>query len=173
MASPSSLPPQHSLSSPLGRPLRPAAPVFPPSRPSAPPPPPCDTAAAAAPLTVPSPATPPVVFVSLGGLFFLAFLAAALCCCLRKKKKKEKKKAVEEDKVVSSEDHVHVHETVVPGPHGEQLVALCIDEDIKLQEVKRKHEAIAEASRKEVGGERPPLRSAVPDNGHRLLERRV
>ncbi|URE04927.1 hypothetical protein MUK42_18944 [Musa troglodytarum] len=32
---------------------------------------------------------------------------------------------------VDVEDRVHVHETVVPGPHGQQLATLSIDEDIQ------------------------------------------
>ncbi|URE07679.1 hypothetical protein MUK42_18992 [Musa troglodytarum] len=39
---------------------------------------------------------------------------------------------------VDVEDRVHVHETVVPGPHGQQLATLSIDEDIQVHEVFKK-----------------------------------
>ncbi|XP_042466797.1 uncharacterized protein LOC122049487 [Zingiber officinale] len=43
------------------------------------------------------------------------------------------------------EDHVHVHETVVPGPHGQHLAALSVDEDVVVRERLKKGEADAVA----------------------------
>ncbi|RWW03032.1 hypothetical protein GW17_00033847 [Ensete ventricosum] len=170
-------PPPRKMAPPppkLSPPPPPRTPVHPPPAPVAPLPP--------APPHVPPPSPPPpsphhtviiVVFVSLGGLFFLAFLAAALCCCLKKKKKKMAAKA----EVVDVEDHVHIHETVVPGPHGEQLVALSIDEDIKVHEVIKKGELIVETSIREPAPERPhPNDEATAGSSgtihHNLVERR-
>ncbi|KAM0947275.1 hypothetical protein DsansV1_C08g0084431 [Dioscorea sansibarensis] len=81
-----------------------------------------------------------IVFVSLGGLFLLAFLAA---CCFIKKKNKSTHKT----EVINVEDHVHVHEAIVPGPHGQQVVILDVDEDIKVQKDINKSEVVGEASR--------------------------
>lgn len=61
-----------------------------------------------------------------------------LCCFLKKKKKK--KAMVQETDAVNVTDHVHVHETVLPGPHGGQLVAMTVDEDINVQGMMRKNE---------------------------------
>ncbi|KAJ8504074.1 hypothetical protein OPV22_004960 [Ensete ventricosum] len=116
----------------------PPAPVRPP--PLVPPPP---------HITPPSPPPPSpnhtviiVVFASLGGLLLLAFLAAALFCCIKKRKKKMTAKS----EAVDVADRVHVHGTVVPGPHGQQLATLSIDEDIKVHEVFKKGAVTGEAS---------------------------
>ena len=37
-------------------------------------------------------------------------------------------------------DHVHVHKTVLPGPHGQQFVTMTVTEDIDVQGVMRKNE---------------------------------
>lgn len=42
--------------------------------------------------------------------------------------------------MVNVTDHVHVHKTVVPGPHGEQVVAMTVDEDINIQGILKKNE---------------------------------
>ncbi|URE04194.1 hypothetical protein MUK42_18991 [Musa troglodytarum] len=157
----------HELMEPKLPPLQPPpAPVRPP--PLVPPPP---------HITPPSPPPPSpnhtviiVVFVSLGGLLLLAFLAAALFCCIKKRKKKmtAKREGVE--------DHVHVHETVVPGPHGQQLTTRSVDEDIKVHEVIKKGAATGEASLSEPasGKQRSSSRTggAGPSvtSDHHLLE---
>ena len=46
-------------------------------------------------------------------------------------------------------DRVHVHETVVPGPHGQQLATRSIDEDVKVHEVFKKGAVTGEASHSE------------------------
>ncbi|URE04924.1 hypothetical protein MUK42_18944 [Musa troglodytarum] len=140
----------------------PPVPVRPP--PLAPPPP---------HITPPSPPPPSpnhtviiVVFVSLGGLLLLACLAAALFCCIKKRKKKMAAKS----EAVDVADRVHVHETVVPGPHGQQLATRSIDEDIKVHEVFKKGAVTGEASLGEpasgkqrsssrIGGAGPPVSS--------------
>lgn len=47
---------------------------------------------------------------------------------------------VQENDAVNVTDHVHVHETVLPGPRGEQVVAMTVDEDINVQGTMRKNE---------------------------------
>lgn len=42
--------------------------------------------------------------------------------------------------VVNVTDHVHVHETVLPRPHGEQFVAMTTDEDINVLGMVKKNE---------------------------------
>ncbi|KAH7663757.1 Concanavalin A-like lectin/glucanase domain-containing protein [Dioscorea alata] len=145
-------PPPHSPPPPSPPRLSPppphSPPPFPPRRspppPHSPPPPPPH-------ITPPLPPVPPppaphhytviiVVFVSLSGLFLLAFLAA--CCFIKQKKKKSTQKT----EIINVEDHVHVHETIVPGPHGQKIVILDVDEDIKVQEDIKKSELVGEAS---------------------------
>ncbi|KAJ8446020.1 hypothetical protein Cgig2_012364 [Carnegiea gigantea] len=112
----------------------------PPHRPILPPPP---------RHVVPTPPTPSpspghhttiivVVFVSLGGLFFLAFLAACFI-------KKRKRKMIQETDDFEIDDRVRVHETFVPGPHGEQAMLVTIEEDIHAYETIRKNEMVDEA----------------------------
>ncbi|ONK56426.1 uncharacterized protein A4U43_C10F8510 [Asparagus officinalis] len=78
-----------------------------------------------------------VVFVILGALLFLSLLAVALCCFL---KMMMKKKMVQEADVVNVSDRVHKHETVLPGPHGQQFVAWTVDEDFNIEGTVRKNE---------------------------------
>uniref|UniRef100_A0A6J0PER4 Proline-rich receptor-like protein kinase PERK10 n=1 Tax=Elaeis guineensis var. tenera TaxID=51953 RepID=A0A6J0PER4_ELAGV len=162
-----------------------APPVVPaPPRPQPPPVAPPVVPAPPRPLPPPTPVTPPsppsptpntviiIVFVSLGGLLFLAFLAAALFCFLKKKKKK---KMVQENDVVNVEDRVRVHETIVSGPHGPQVLALAVDEDIRVQEVMKKNEFACEASGTKLGVEAAGTNKggvAVPPGSkrHHLLE---
>ncbi|PKU71834.1 hypothetical protein MA16_Dca020526 [Dendrobium catenatum] len=60
--------------------------------------------------------------------------------------KKKKKKMVNEKEAVDVEDHIHVHETIVQGPHGEQVINLYVDEDIRAQEVSKKDELVVAGS---------------------------
>lgn len=90
------------------------------------------------------------MFVSLGGLFFLAFLAAALCCFVKKKKK-----ATAEMDTISVDEQVRVHETVVPGPHGEPVVLVSVDEDIRIHEEIKKGKLVGESSHALVAAEAP------------------
>ena len=110
-----------------------------------PPPPPPHTRPSPPPHTRPPPPSPSpdshptviiIVFVSLGGLFFLAFLSVALCCFL----KKRKKKMVQETDIIKVDEHLTVKEAIVPGPHGEQAVVLFVDDDVHIQEEIRKNE---------------------------------
>ncbi|XP_057468857.1 protein TRACHEARY ELEMENT DIFFERENTIATION-RELATED 7A-like [Actinidia eriantha] len=116
---------------------------------SIPPPPPHHTIPPPPPHVVPPP--PPsspdshstvivIVVVSFGGLFFLAFLAIALCCFIKKKKKK----TVQETDIVHVDEHLKVKEAVVPGPHGTQAVVLSIEEDVRVEEERRKNEKVGE-----------------------------
>ncbi|KAF2282844.1 hypothetical protein GH714_043300 [Hevea brasiliensis] len=79
-----------------------------------------------------------VVFVSLGGLFFLAFLAVALCCFLKKKKKKE----VKETDLIHVDEHKKAKEAIVEGPHGPKVVILDIEDDVHVDEVIKKEEKL-------------------------------
>ncbi|KAL3584274.1 hypothetical protein D5086_015335 [Populus alba] len=83
-----------------------------------------------------------VVFVSLGGLFFLAFLSVALCCFIKKKKKK----TVQKTEILEFDEHTKVHEAIVPGPHGEKITVLNIEEDVHLVEEIKKNEKLTEGS---------------------------
>ncbi|EEF36238.1 protein TRACHEARY ELEMENT DIFFERENTIATION-RELATED 6 [Ricinus communis] len=74
-----------------------------------------------------------VVFVSLGGVFFLAFLAFALCCFIKKRKKR-----VQETDVIQVDEHLKVKEAIVEGPNGPQSVVLQIEDDVHVNEVIKK-----------------------------------
>ena len=81
-----------------------------------------------------------IVFVSFGGLFFFAFLAIGLCCFIKKKKKK----TVQETDIIHVDEHLKVKEAAVPGPHGTQAVVLSIEEDVHIDEERRKSEKVGE-----------------------------
>ncbi|KAJ9675169.1 hypothetical protein PVL29_024211 [Vitis rotundifolia] len=117
----------------------------PPPPPHTRPPPPPHTSPPPPPHVLPPPPSPSpdnhptviiIVFVSLGGLFFLAFLSVALCCFL----KKRKNKMVQETDIKKVDEHLTVKEAIVPGPHGEQAVVLFLDDDVHIQEEIRKNE---------------------------------
>ena len=52
---------------------------------------------------------------------------------------------VEETDEFEIEDRVRVHETFVPGPHGEQAMLVTTEEDIHAHETIRKNEIMDEA----------------------------
>lgn len=95
------------------------------------------------PPSIPPPAPSPddgptvivIVFISCGGVFFLAFLAVVLFCFLRKKKKK---KNVEETDLIHVDEHKKIKEQIVEGPHGVEAVALSTQDDIHVDEVIKK-----------------------------------
>ncbi|KAF5197009.1 leucine-rich repeat extensin-like protein [Thalictrum thalictroides] len=77
-----------------------------------------------------------VLFVSLGGIFFLACLFAAICFFIKKKRNK----VVQKSEVINVDEHLKVHEAIAPGPHGTQAVVLTIEEDVHVQEQIKKNE---------------------------------
>lgn len=80
------------------------------------------------------------MFISLGGVFFLAFLAAALFCFLKKKKKK----TVHEAEVVHFDEHKKVTEAIVEGRHGPKAVVLSVEDDVHIEEEMVKSEKVGE-----------------------------
>jgi hypothetical protein len=92
-----------------------------------------------------------VVFVSLGGLFFLAFLSVALCCFIKKKKKK----TVQKTEILEFDEHTKVQEAIIPGPHGEKITVLNIEEDVHLVEEIKKNEKLAEGSHIKLAHDHP------------------
>ncbi|KAK8548977.1 hypothetical protein V6N12_061878 [Hibiscus sabdariffa] len=82
-----------------------------------------------------------IVFVSCGGVFFLAFLAAALFCFLKKKKK-----TVQEARVVHVDEHMKIKEAIVQGPDGPRTVLLEVEDDIHIDEVIAKTQRIEKGS---------------------------
>ncbi|XP_040997984.1 protein TRACHEARY ELEMENT DIFFERENTIATION-RELATED 7A-like [Juglans microcarpa x Juglans regia] len=107
----------------------------PPSHPFAPPPPHVRPVPPPSPSPDNHPTVIVIVFISLGGLFFLAFLAAALFCFINKRKK-----TVEETDIIHVDEHRTIKEAIIPGPHGPRAVVLSIDDDIHIDEVIRKNE---------------------------------
>ncbi|KAK4273935.1 hypothetical protein QN277_017234 [Acacia crassicarpa] len=76
-----------------------------------------------------------VVFVSLGGLLFLSLLAFALFCFI----KRRKKKASQEMGMVHFDEHKKVKEEIVPGPFGQKVVVMTVEDDVHIDaEVKKK-----------------------------------
>jgi hypothetical protein len=76
------------------------------------------------------------VFISFGGLFFLALFAAAVFCCI----KRRKKKTIEETDIFHVDEHRKVKEAIIEGPDGSQAVILSIEDDVHIDEVIRKNE---------------------------------
>jgi hypothetical protein len=105
-----------------------------------------------------------IVVVTLGGLFLLAALAALIFWCIKKKKKQ-----VQKAEIINVEDHVHVTEAIVPGPHGEKLEVLSIDEDLKYQEVLKEDEKFGDTSSSGIRWKLP--RTDGGSNSKRITER--
>ncbi|KAL2476540.1 putative leucine-rich repeat extensin-like protein 3 [Abeliophyllum distichum] len=153
--SPSPQPPPHIVPSPSPSPPHDIPPPPPPPHivPSPPhhipPPPPHIVPSPPHPITPPPPPPTPghhtviiFIFVSLGGLFFLAFLSVALFCFL----KKRKKRIIHETDKVKIDEHIKVHEDIVTGPHGTKAVVLTIDDDVNIEEVIKKNEVVGKSS---------------------------
>ncbi|MED6163210.1 hypothetical protein PIB30_077793 [Stylosanthes scabra] len=99
------------------------------------------------PYPVPTPPSPDnhhptiivIVFVSFGCLMFLAVLAFALCCMIKKWKKKQ------ETDIIHFDEHRHVTEAIVPGPFGEQVVVISVEDDVHIDEEIIKNEEFGHA----------------------------
>ncbi|XP_010558888.1 PREDICTED: glyceraldehyde-3-phosphate dehydrogenase, testis-specific-like [Tarenaya hassleriana] len=138
----------------------PRCPPPPPPPPRCPPPPPCDCYCPSPPPPPPRPPPPPIlppppppplppppppsghtvyiaVFVSLGGLFFLAFLAAGLLFVAYKKRKERHDPGSDHvsETCIEEEEHRHVEEVITTGPCGEQTVTVTVDEDVRIHEI--------------------------------------
>ncbi|KAJ9560301.1 LOW QUALITY PROTEIN: hypothetical protein OSB04_005461 [Centaurea solstitialis] len=109
-----------------------------------PPPPPHSIPPRSPPHIIPPPPPPSpsnhttiivVVFVSCGGVFFLAFIMAALWCFLKKKRK-----TVQKAENVHIDEHKTVKESIVQGPNGTERVMLSVEDDIHIEEDIRKSE---------------------------------
>ncbi|KAK2980373.1 hypothetical protein RJ640_014546 [Escallonia rubra] len=59
---------------------------------------------------------------------------------------KKKKKTRQETDIIKVDEHLKVHEVIIPGPHGAETVVLSIDEDIHIQEEIKKNETVGKAS---------------------------
>ncbi|CAK7346837.1 unnamed protein product [Dovyalis caffra] len=120
---------------------------FPPTPPHVRPPPPHIRPPPPAPSPSDSTTVIVIVFVSFGGLIFLAFLATALWCFIKKKKKK----TPEETDIVHVGEHLKVKEVVVEYPHGPKAVLLEIVDDVHVdEEIKKKEkEKVGESLRVE------------------------
>ncbi|KAJ6954143.1 tumor necrosis factor ligand superfamily member 6-like [Populus alba x Populus x berolinensis] len=124
-------PPSHSFQPPPASPhVRPPPPHI---RPPPPPLPPAPSPSNNTTIIV-------IVFVSFGGLIFLAFLAAALCFFIKRKTKK----TVEETDIVHVHEHLKVKEAIVEGPHGPKAVVLEVVDDVHIGEEIKEEEKVGE-----------------------------
>ncbi|XP_042024746.1 protein TRACHEARY ELEMENT DIFFERENTIATION-RELATED 7A-like [Salvia splendens] len=161
-------PPKSPLPTPPPPPRHtPSPPLPPPPHTFSPPPP--------HPISPPLPPPPPdhstvviVVFLSIGGVFFLAFVAAALFCFI----KKRKKTIVQETDNVKIEEHVRVHEDIVPGPHGTQAVVLTIDEDLHVEEEIHKTSEVVKSKGSHLSSQAPEIgeSTSIFKHHHNLKE---
>lgn len=95
-----------------------------------------------------------IVFVSLGGVLFLAFFAAALFFLF----KKTKKKTVQETEIVHLDEHKKIKGAVVGGPHGViDTVALSVEDDIHIDKDIKRNEKVGEGHASTSGSNQPHL----------------
>lgn len=73
---------------------------------------------------------------------FLAFLSVALCCFIKKKKRRAHKT----EEVINFDEHTKFQESIVPGPHGEQMKILTIEQDVHFDEEIKKTEKVTQGS---------------------------
>ncbi|XP_015934403.1 protein TRACHEARY ELEMENT DIFFERENTIATION-RELATED 7A-like [Arachis duranensis] len=141
-------PPSHPFNYPPPPPPPPPSHCFTPPPPHAHPPPSPHHPVLPPPYPVPTPPSPDnhhptiivIVFVSFGGLLFLSVLAFALFCLIKKMKKKK-----QETDIIHFDEHRHVTEAIVPGPCGEQVVVLSVDDDVHIDEEIIKNEEFGHA----------------------------
>ncbi|XP_062099757.1 protein TRACHEARY ELEMENT DIFFERENTIATION-RELATED 7A-like [Humulus lupulus] len=82
-----------------------------------------------------------IVFISVGGVFFLAFLAAALFCFLKKRKNKK----VQKDEMIHFDEHKKVTEAIVECRHGPEAVVLSVEDDVHFEKEVVKTEKVGES----------------------------
>uniref|UniRef100_A0A7N0UUF8 Uncharacterized protein n=1 Tax=Kalanchoe fedtschenkoi TaxID=63787 RepID=A0A7N0UUF8_KALFE len=120
----------------------------PPPPPTLPPPPPHVLSPPPPPISpIPSPDNSHgtiivVVFVSFGGLLFLALVLAGLCFFVKKTRKRKSSQEVE---ILSVDRHVKVKEAIEKDSHGKEEVAISIEEDEHVEEKIMKNKKINQA----------------------------
>jgi len=74
------------------------------------------------------------VVVPIAGLLLLGLLMGLLLFARRRRRAEEEAVVVEEDVDVVVSEHVHAQEHVVPGPSGQLLKVLDIDDEVDVKE---------------------------------------
>lgn len=69
----------------------------------------------------------------------LSMLAFALFCCVQKRKKKQ------ETDIVHINEHKKITENIVPGPNGQPLVVVTVEDDVHIDEVIKKNAEVGHA----------------------------
>ncbi|KAG6395821.1 hypothetical protein SASPL_141950 [Salvia splendens] len=103
-----------------------------------------------------------------GGAEAAADDVAALFCFI----KKRKKTIVQETDNVKIEEHVRVHEDIVPGPHGTQAVVLTIDEDLHVEEEIHKTSEVVKSKGSHLSSQAPEIgeSTSIFKHHHNLKE---
>jgi hypothetical protein len=73
-----------------------------------------------------------VVVICAGGLVLLSLLTFALYCCFQKKEN------TQETETIHIDEHKKVKETIVPGPFGQQAVVISVEDDVHVDEARKK-----------------------------------
>ncbi|CAK8570141.1 unnamed protein product [Lathyrus sativus] len=74
-----------------------------------------------------------VVVVCAGGLVILSLLTFALFCFLKKRNGK-----TQETDIIDIDEHKKGKETITPGPFGENAVAISVEDDVHVDETRKK-----------------------------------
>ncbi|PNX75232.1 proline-rich receptor-like protein kinase PERK10-like protein [Trifolium pratense] len=75
-----------------------------------------------------------VVVVCSGGLVLLSLITFVLFCFFQKRKEKK----TQETDVIHIDEHKKGNETIVSGPFGQQSVAISVEDDVHVDEEKKK-----------------------------------
>ncbi|GAU39904.1 hypothetical protein TSUD_04960 [Trifolium subterraneum] len=75
-----------------------------------------------------------VVVVCAGGLVLLSLITFVLFCCFQKSKEKKTR----ETDIIHINEHKKGKETIAPGPFGQQAVVISVEDDVHVDEEKKK-----------------------------------
>jgi len=74
-----------------------------------------------------------VVVICAGGLVLLSLLTFVLYCCFQKRKEN-----TQETDIIHIDEHKNGKETIVPGPFGQQAVVISVEDDVHVDETRKK-----------------------------------
>lgn len=111
-----------------------------------------------------------VIFVSFGGILFIALLSATLYCFIKKMKKKRSAQEVE---ILSVDRHLKVKEAVEKDSHGNEEVAITIEGDEHVEEKNMKNEKIEKGCSHEMSDGIVSEASSSGSHHHHYLHHKV
>ena len=83
---------------------------------------------------------------------------------------------MQKTEIINIDEHIKVQETIIPGPHGEQIKVLSIEEDLHIEEEIKKNEKVSEGPHIKPAKDHPQAIQAAASSSvssHNRLEQKA